>query len=200
MIKSSSIEGIRVVVKFTFKEACQVIWQAFPSLALIIVIIGGIIAGIYTATEAACAAVVYALILSVIYKQIDLKTLKFIAKDTIEISSLVLFLIGASSAMSYVLAYTQLPKLISDTILGITTNEIIILLIINVVLLIVGMFMDLTPALLDLHPDLPAYRYCYRYASGPFRYHDHVQSLRRYYDASCRQCIIRRMQHQRCFN
>lgn len=147
-----ALAGDRVVVKFTFKEACQIIWQAFPSLALIIVIIGGIIAGIYTATEAACAAVVYALILSVIYKQIDLKTLKFIAKDTIEISSLVLFLIGASSAMSYVLAYTQLPKLISDTILGITTNEIIILLIINVVLLIVGMFMDLTPALLIFTP------------------------------------------------
>ena len=147
-----ALAGDRVVVKFTFKEACQIIWQAFPSLALIIVIIGGIIAGIYTATEAACAAVVYALILSVIYKQIDLKTLKFIAKDTIEISSLVLFLIGASSAMSYVLAYTQLPKLISDTILGITTNEIVILLIINIVLLIVGMFMDLTPALLIFTP------------------------------------------------
>ena len=149
-----ALAGDRVVVKFTFKETCQIIWQAFPSLALIIVIIGGIIAGIYTATEAACAAVVYALILSVIYKQIDLKTLKFIAKDTIEISSLVLFLIGASSAMSYVLAYTQLPKLISDTILGITTNEIVILLIINIVLLIVGMFMDATAAIFILVPIL----------------------------------------------
>ena len=146
------LAGDRIVIKFTFKEICEIVWRAFPSLAMIIVIIGGIIAGIYTATEAACSAVIYALLLSIIYRQIDFKILKTIAKDTIEISSLVLFLIGASSAMSYVLAYTQLPKLISDTILGFTTNPIIILLIINVVLLIVGMFMDLTPALLIFTP------------------------------------------------
>lgn len=144
--------GSNVTVKFTLKEALVILWRALPSLAMIIVVIGGIIAGIYTATEAACSAVVYALILSAIYKQINFSVLKTIAKDTIEISSLVLFLIGTSSAMSYVLAYIQLPKLISDGLLGFTTNPVVILLIMNAILLIVGMFMDLTPALLIFTP------------------------------------------------
>ena len=140
------------IVKFTFKEALIVIFQALPSLALIIVIIGGIIGGLYTATEAACTAVVYAFILACIYKQINIKVLREIAKDTIEVSCLVLFLIGASTIMSYVLAYTQLPKIISESILGVTQSPVIILLIMNVILLIVGMFMDLTPALLIFTP------------------------------------------------
>lgn len=144
--------GKGFTVKFTFKEAMIVIFEAFPSLAMIIVVIGGIIGGLYTATEAACSAVVYAFILSCIYKQINLRVLKEIIKDTIEVSCLVLFLIGASTIMSYVLAYTQLPKIISESILGVTQSPVVILLIMNVILLIVGMFMDLTPALLIFTP------------------------------------------------
>ena len=139
-------------VKYTMLQVLNVIWRAFPSLAMIIVVIGGIIAGIYTATEAACSAVVYALILSALYKQINLKILNDIAKDTLVISSLVLFLIGASSVMSYVLAYTQLPLAISNAVLSVTDSPVLILLFMNVILLIVGMFMDLTPALLIFTP------------------------------------------------
>ncbi len=144
--------GRPVDLKYSLKMALRVIWRAAPSLAMIIVVIGGIIMGIYTATEAACSAVVYALILSLLYHQIDLKVLKNVAADTIVISSLVLFLIGCSSVMSYVLAYTQLPKMISDAILGVTHSPVLILLFMNVILLMVGMFMDLTPALLIFTP------------------------------------------------
>lgn len=144
--------GSRETVRFTLKEVMVILWMAFPSLAMIVVVIGGIIGGLYTATEAACSAVVYALALSCIYKQMNFRILKEIIKDTIEVSCLVLFLIGASSIMSYVLAYTQLPKMISQGLLDFTSNPILILLIMNVVLLIVGMFMDLTPAVLIFTP------------------------------------------------
>ena len=139
-------------IRFTLSKVLTVIWRAFPSMAMIVVVIGGIIAGIYTATEAACSAVVYALILSWIYRQLNLKVLLEMARDTILISSLVLFLIGCSTVMSYVLAYIQLPKLISDAILGVTHSTFLILLLMNIILLIVGMFMDLTPALLIFTP------------------------------------------------
>lgn len=139
-------------IKLTLAKVLNVIWRAFPSMAMIIVVIGGIIAGVYTATEAACSAVVYALVLSGIYKQLNVKVFMEMAKDTILISAMVLFLIGCSTVMSYVLAYIQLPKLISETILSITHSSFLILLLMNIILLIVGMFMDLTPALLIFTP------------------------------------------------
>lgn len=139
-------------IKLSFSKVINVIWRAFPSMAMIVVVIGGIIGGIYTATEAACSAVVYALILSGLYKQLNIRVLTEMAKDTILISSMVLFLIGCSTVMSYVLAYIQLPKLISETILGFTHSTFLILLLMNAILLVVGMFMDLTPALLIFTP------------------------------------------------
>ena len=113
-------------IKLSFSKVINVIWRAFPSMAMIVVVIGGIIGGIYTATEAACSAVVYALILSGLYKQLNIRVLTEMAKDTILISSMVLFLIGCSTVMSYVLAYIQLPKLISETILGFTHSTLLI--------------------------------------------------------------------------
>ena len=92
------------------------------------------------------------MILSAVYKQINVKVLLDMARDTILISSLVLFLIGCSTVMSYVLAYIQLPKLISEAILGVTHSTFIILLLMNIILLLVGMFMDLTPAVLIFTP------------------------------------------------
>lgn len=138
--------------KFTFAQVLTVVWRALPSLLMIVVVIGGIITGIYTATEAACSAVVYALVLSLIYKQINAKILLEVARDTMNISCMVLFLIGCSSVMSYVLAYTQIPKLIATSMLSLTDSPFMIFLLMNIILLIVGMFMDLTPAVLIFTP------------------------------------------------
>ena len=147
-----SLAGNTVKYNYTLKEMISITWQAIPSLSLIFVVIGSIIAGICTATEAACMAVLYSLILSIIYKSIDLNSLKNISKDTVLICGVVLFLIGASTVMSYIMAYAHLPQLISSILLGITSNEIAILLIINLLLLVVGMFMDMTPAILIFTP------------------------------------------------
>ena len=139
--------------KPTLKEVTTKTLDALPSLGLVIVIIGGIIAGIFTATEASAIAVVYTLILSVfIYREISLKELPSVILDAMVTTSIVLLLIGASMGMSWAMANADIPYTISDVLLGVSDNPIVILLIINVILLIVGTFMDMTPALLIFTP------------------------------------------------
>ena len=120
---------------------------------MIIIVIGGIIGGIFTATEGAVVAVVYSLILSLVfYKSIKLKELPKILMDSAEMTGIIIFLIGVSSIMSWVMAFTGLPEAISGVMLGISNNKYVILFIINVILLIVGTFMDMTPACLIFTP------------------------------------------------
>lgn len=145
--------GYRSKTKFNKKEALQIILQAIPCLLLIIIVIGGIIFGVFTATEGSVVAVVYSLVLSLVfYKSIRLKDLPQIFKDSAEMTGIIVFLIGVSSIMSWVMAFTQIPELISTTLLSISSNRIVILILINIILLIVGTFMDMTPACLIFTP------------------------------------------------
>ncbi|MCR8743837.1 TRAP transporter large permease [Romboutsia lituseburensis] len=137
----------------SFKEAIKIFIDALPSLALIFVIIGGIVGGIFTATEGAAVAVVYSFILSFFfYKSIKLKDIPKILLDTVEMTGIIIFLIGVSSIMSWVMAFTNIPNAITEILLGISSNPVVILLIMNLILLIVGTFMDLTPAILIFTP------------------------------------------------
>ena len=137
----------------TFMQALKIFLDALPSLSLIIIIIGGIIGGIFTATEGAAIAVVYSLLLSMLfYKSIKIKDLPRILLESINMTAMIVFLIGVSSIMSWVLAFTNVPTYITQLILGISDNPVIILLIMNVLLLVVGTFMDLTPAILIFTP------------------------------------------------
>lgn len=145
--------GYRSNTKFTAKEKINIILQAIPCLLLIIIVIGGIIAGIFTATEGSVVAVVYSLLLSLFgYKSIKLKDLPQIFKDSAEMTGIIIFLIGVSSIMSWVMAFTNIPSLVSNGLLAISDSKIVILLLINVILLIVGTFMDMTPACLIFTP------------------------------------------------
>lgn len=137
--------SIRVAVK-TFIEA-------IPSLLMIVIVIGGIIGGIFTATEAAAVAVAYTFLLSfVFYRTVKVKDIPRIILETVEITSIIMFLVAASGVMSWVMAFTGLPALISDMILNISSNPLVILLILNIFLLILGTFMDITPAVLIFTP------------------------------------------------
>ena len=139
--------------KFTFKEAMNIIFQALPCLLLIIIVIGGIIAGVFTATEGSVVAVVYSLLLSLFgYKSIKLKDIPALLKDSAEMTGIIIFLIGVSSIMSWVMAFTNIPTLVSNGLLAISDSKIVILLMINIILLIVGTFMDMTPACLIFTP------------------------------------------------
>lgn len=142
-----------VSAKPTSSEVIKKTLDALPSLGLIIVIMGGIIGGIFTATEASAFAVVYTLILAVFfYREVTLKALPKIILDSVVTTAIVLLLIGTSMGMSWAMANADIPYTISDALLNVSDNPIVILLIINIILLIVGVFMDMTPALLIFTP------------------------------------------------
>ena len=145
--------GYRAKTKFTAKEAGKIIVQALPCLLLIVIVIGGIIFGVFTATEGSVVAVVYSLCLSLfVYKSITIKEIPKILRESAEMTGIIIFLIGVSSIMSWVMAFTNIPTLVSNALLAVSSNKIVILLLINVILLVVGTFMDMTPACLIFTP------------------------------------------------
>lgn len=138
--------------KYDWKNLGVATLRAIPSLSLIVVVIGGIIAGVFTATEGSAIAVVYALILGICYKNITWKSFWNIVVESAKMSGMIVFLIGASNILGWVMAFTQIPQAISSALLGLTNNSIIILLIMNLILLVAGTFMDVTPAILIFTP------------------------------------------------
>lgn len=138
---------------FSWSRLGKATLGAILPLSLIIVVIGGIIIGVFTATEGSAIAVVYALVLSlIVYREISWKDIYGILVDSAETSAIVVFLIGVSNILSWVMAFTGIPQMIADGLLGVTENPILILLIINVILLVSGTFMDVTPAILIFTP------------------------------------------------
>lgn len=149
----SKAKGYPVGERYSLRESFQKTIDALPSLALIVIVIGGIIAGLFTATEASAIAVIYSLILSVlIYREVKLSALPAILVKSVETTAIVMLLIAASSAMSWMLSYENIPQAISQGLMGLSDNPIIILLTINLILLVVGIFMDMTPAVLIFTP------------------------------------------------
>lgn len=129
--------------------------SALPSVLLVVITIGGILAGIFSATEASAIAVAYAFVLGVlVYREIAWAALPGIVLRSAKTTAVVMLLVGTSQAMSWALAYEQIPQMASAALLGLSQNPIVILLIVNALLLGVGMFMDMTPAVLVFTPIL----------------------------------------------
>lgn len=145
--------GYKVEMKITASEGLKKFLDAIPSLLLIIIVIGGIVAGYFTATEASAIAVFYSFILAAfIYKEVKWRDLPQILLSSAVTTSVVLLLIGTSMAMSWVMAYENIPQSVAAGLISVSDNPIVILLIINLILLIVGTFMDMTPAVLIFTP------------------------------------------------
>lgn len=139
--------------KFDWRRLGRATIEAILPLSLIVVVIGGIVVGVFTATEGSAIAVIYALFLSlVVYRSISIRDIYDILVDSAETSGIIVFLIGVSNILSWVMAFTGIPQAIAGGLLSITDNPIAILLIINVILLISGTFMDVTPAILIFTP------------------------------------------------
>ncbi|EAZ0167149.1 TRAP transporter large permease [Salmonella enterica subsp. salamae] len=144
-------------VFFTVQKgmALKVAIEAIPSLLLIVIIVGGIVQGIFTAIEASAIAVVYTLLLTMIfYRTLKIKDLPSILRQTVVMTGVIMFLLATSSAMSFSMSITNIPAALSDMILGISANKLVILLVITVFLLIIGAFMDIGPAILIFTPIL----------------------------------------------
>lgn len=138
--------------KYDWKNLGVATLSALPALSLIVIVIGGIVIGVFTATEGSAIAVVYALVLGIFYKNITVKSFWNIVVDSAKMSGMVVFLIGVSNILGWVMAFLQIPQAVSAALLGLTDNYILILLIMNVILLIAGTFMDVTPAILIFTP------------------------------------------------
>lgn len=141
--------GDRISLKESFKRFLD----AIPSLFLLIVVMGGIIAGYFTATEASAIAVLYTFILSVlVYREVKWKEIPQILLDSAATTAIVMLLIGTSMGMSWIMSYENIPQNVSEALIALTDSKIVILLIINLILLFVGTFMDMTPAVLIFTP------------------------------------------------
>lgn len=138
--------------KVTVGIFVKTIWRAVPSLLMIVIVIGGILSGLFTATESAAVAVVYCLVLGIIYGTLKVKHLPRILVEAGRTTSIVMMLVGVSSALSFVMAFAQIPDLIAELILGVTESPTIIVVIMMFILLAVGTFMDPTPAILIFVP------------------------------------------------
>jgi len=139
----------------SLRTSIKVSADAALVLMLPVIILGGILTGIFTPTESACIAVFYALFLSmVVYRDIDLRRLPRILIDTAATSSLVMMVIGMASIFSWLLASEEIPQMLTEHIMSATTNKVLILLLLNAVLLIIGTFMETTASLIILTPVL----------------------------------------------
>jgi len=136
----------------SLRDLARSFFRAIPSLMLLVIVMGGIVAGIFTATEASAIAVIYTLGLSFFYKELKLFQLPSILLKASETTAIVMLLIATSMSMSWVMSSEDIPQSISSTLLSLSDNIIVILIIINLLLLFVGIFMDMTPAVLIFTP------------------------------------------------
>ncbi|WP_299273529.1 TRAP transporter large permease [uncultured Georgenia sp.] len=143
---------LKATERVSFSQAMRVLWRAVPSLLMIIIVVGGILTGYFTATESASIAVVYCLVLAAVYRSIKLRDLPAILVDAGRTTAIVMLLVAVSTALSFVMSFARIPDIISDAVLGFTDSSVVVLIIMMVVLLAVGTFMDPTPAILIFVP------------------------------------------------
>lgn len=147
--------GYPVSERLPLRESLSTIVPAIPSITMLVIVVGGIVSGIFTATEASAFAVAYSLVLGLaVHREMKLADLPAIIVKSAETTGIVLFLIAASTGMAWMLAYSGLPGAIAEALLTISQNPILLLLLINVILLLIGAFLDITPAILIFTPIL----------------------------------------------
>ncbi|MGD1817007.1 MAG: TRAP transporter large permease [Pleomorphochaeta sp.] len=141
--------------KYTLKETLKVSADAILGMLTMIIIIGGVVTGIFTATESAAVAVVYSFIITFfVYREIKLAELKDILLASLKTLAMVMSLIAAASSFGYLLAFLRIPQAITNALIGISSNKIVLLLLINVMLLLLGTIMDMAPLIIICTPIL----------------------------------------------
>jgi tripartite ATP-independent transporter DctM subunit len=141
--------------KYSFKEAVKIFGDAFLGLMTAVIIMGGVVSGVFTATESAAVAAIYAFIITFfVYKEIPLKEFKGILYSTLKTLTMVMALIASASAFSWLMAYLRIPAIATEFLISITNNKILLLMLINMLLLLLGMIMDMAPLILIVTPIL----------------------------------------------
>ncbi len=144
---------IKTDTKASFKTFVTSFIDAIPSFSILVIVIGGIVGGFFTATESSAIAVAYALLISVfLYKEISFKDLPEILLASMKTTGIVLLLVSCSMALSWALSYNNIPQDMAEALLSISDNKYVVLILINILLLFIGIFMDITPAVLIFTP------------------------------------------------
>jgi C4-dicarboxylate transporter DctM subunit len=158
-LKVANKEKVNVPMKISMlnriKEIGRVTKDGFWALLSPVIILGGIYSGIFTPTEAACISVVYSIIISVyVYKDIDFKGLYEVFLDTSVLNGITSFLLGYSTVFSTYMTFEKVPQMITEFLTGVSTNPYVVLMFVNIILLIVGCFLDTVPAIIVMAPML----------------------------------------------
>ena len=141
--------------RFTFKELLSVTKDAVLGLLTMVIIIGGVVSGVFTATESAAVACVYAFIITFfVYREISLKEFPAILLNTLRTLAMVMSLIAAANAFGWLLAYLRIPAAVTSFLLGLSHNPVVLLLLINLMLLMLGCIMDMAPLIIITTPIL----------------------------------------------
>ena len=141
--------------RFTFKELLNVTKDAMLGLLTMVIIIGGVVSGVFTATESAAVACVYAFIITFfVYREISLKEFPAILLNTLRTLAMVMSLIAAANAFGWLLAYLRIPAAVTSFLLGLSHNPVVLLLLINLMLLMLGCIMDMAPLIIITTPIL----------------------------------------------
>ena len=139
--------------RVSLKEALRITRESILGLLTIVIIIGGVLSGVFTATESSAIAVVYAFLIAVFfYREMDFKKFMGVIWDSVKTISAVMFLIASASAFGWLLAYLKIPDAIASAVLSFSSNKYVILLMINIILLLLGMIMDMAPLILITTP------------------------------------------------
>ena len=188
-VKRNYPKGEPFNIKNLFKQLSVSFW----ALAAVLIVVVGVVCGVFTATESAAIAVIYSLIVSVyIYKGLDWKGVWNELENCINTLSIVLILIATSSIFGFCLTRLHVPDMAANAIVGLTNNPILIALLLNLILLVLGCIMDMSPIILiDTNPasDCPVHRY----RSDPVWCYGNLKLWYRPSDASSRCGIIHRL-------
>ena len=141
--------------KYEFKEMLHIFRDSFLGLMTAVIILVGVTTGMFTATESAAIACLWAFFITFfVFKEIKITQMKSILKNALRTLAMVMALIATSSAFGWMMAYLKIPTLITESLISLTDNKIVILLIVNVILLFLGMIMDMAPLILIATPIL----------------------------------------------
>lgn len=142
-------------VNYSFKEVLKALWDAKWALMIPVIILGGIYGGVFSPTEAAVVACVYGIIIGLfVHKEMTLKDIYDCIRESVVINATTMIIVGLSISFAYIMTLEQIPNTIASFITELSSNPIVILLVINLLLLIVGMFIDTISALVVLTPIL----------------------------------------------
>lgn len=141
--------------KISLKNAISMVGHAIPGLMTIVIIMGGVLTGVFTATESAAIAAIYAFIITFFYyREIPLSAMKGILYNSFKTLAMVMSLISTASAFGYLMAYLRVPTMVTNALLSVSDNKYVILLLINLMLLFLGMVMDMAPIIIIVTPIL----------------------------------------------